>query len=160
MSGELVWKRHLGTELGPCHVMWGHGSSPGLYDDTLILLVDHPARAYLLAVNKSTGETRWRVDREDGIRSYTTPLVLRREGGDELVVNSSHRIESYDPANGKRLWHAGEPVTLAIGIPVYEDGVLYASRGYSSGPYSAIRLGHREARDDITVVWHVPTRAP
>ena len=75
-------------------------------------------------------------------------------------MNSSHRIESYDPINGKLLWHAGERVTLAIGMPVYADGVLYASRRYSSGPYSAIRLGGRGDINDSHVKWHVSTRAP
>ena len=157
MDGELVWKRHLGRDYGPFHVMWGHGSSPALYGDTVILLVDHLARAYMVALDKTTGETAWTVDRGDGIRSYSTPFVLPREGGDELIVNSSHRIESYDPTNGELVWHAGKQVTLAIGMPVHHDGVLYASRGYSSGPYSAIRLGDR---GDVDVVWHVPTRAP
>jgi outer membrane protein assembly factor BamB len=160
MDGDLVWERHLGRDYGPFDVMWGHGSSPALYDGSVILLVDHPARAYMVALDAATGETRWTVDRGDGIRSYSTPLVLRRSAGDELIVNSSHRIESYDPLSGELLWHAGGRVTLAIAMPVEADGVLYASRGYSSGPYSAIRLGGRGDVNATHVKWHVGTRAP
>jgi hypothetical protein len=28
-----------------------------------------------------------------------------------------------------------------VGTPVHDDDVVYASRGYFSGPYMAIRLG-------------------
>lgn len=158
MDGKLVWERHLGRDYAPFHVMWGHGSSPTLYGESIILLCDHPSGAYMVALDVSTGKEIWKVDRGEGIRSYSTPFMLPER--QELIVNSSHRIESYDPTNGELLWHAGERVTLAIGMPVYADGVLYASRGYSSGPYSAIRLGGRGDINDSHVKWHVPTRAP
>ena len=160
MDGKLVWERHLGRDYAPFHVMWGHGSSPALYGNSIILLCDHPSGAYMVALDVATGKEMWKVDRGAGIRSYSTPFVLHSRDRDELIVNSSHRIESYDPINGKLLWHAGERVTLAIGMPVYADGVLYASRGYSSGPYSAIRLGGRGDINDSHVKWHVSTRAP
>ena len=162
MDGKLVWERHLGRDYAPFHVMWGHGSSPALYGNSIILLCDHLSGAYMVALDVSTGKEMWKVDRGEGIRSYSTPFVLQSPDHEqpELIVNSSHRIESYDPTNGKLLWHAGERVTLAIGMPVYADGVLYASRGYSSGPYSAIRLGGRGDINDSHVKWHVPTRAP
>ena len=160
LQGEPQWERHLGREFGSFDVLWGHGSSPALHDGTLFLLVDHPGRAYLLALDAASGETLWKRDRPSGIRSYTTPLVIDGPAGDELIVNSSHRIESYDPDSGELVWHAGGPVTLAIGVPVLGEGVLYASRGYSSGPYSAIRLGGRGDVNPTHVEWHVPTRAP
>ena len=45
-------------------------------------------------------------------------------------------------------------------MPVFHDGVLYASRGYSSGPYLAMRVGGRGDVNESHVVWRVPTRAP
>ncbi len=160
LDGKLLWERHLGREEGPFEVLWGHGSSPALYKDLLILQCDHPMRAYLLGLDKSTGQTRWKTDRPQEVRSYSTPLVIERAEGDELVVNSSHRLESYDPATGKLLWYAGEPTTLAIPMPVFAGGVVYASRGYASGPYQAIRLGGRGDVSQTQVKWFFPTRAP
>jgi outer membrane protein assembly factor BamB len=160
LPGELVWKKDLGRDYAPFDVMWGHGSSPMLHGENVILLCDHPSGAYLVALDKATGKERWKVDRGEGIRSYSTPFLARGLGAEELIVNSSHRIESYDPTDGTLLWYAGEPVTLAIGMPVEAEGVLYASRGYSSGPYSAIRLGGRGDVSESHVKWHVPTRAP
>ena len=141
-EGELVWERHIGRDYAAFDVLWGHGSSPYVYGDTLFLLCDHPAGAYLLALEAATGRERYRIDRGPGVRSYSTPVVVEDPDGiAQLVVNGSHRIEAYAPADGERLWHAGGEVTLAVGMPVFTGGVLYASRGYSSGPYSAIRLG-------------------
>src|SRR5687767_10589634 len=38
MSGKLAWQRNLVTEYGKFDVQWGHGSSPIVYKDTVILL--------------------------------------------------------------------------------------------------------------------------
>ena len=44
MAGKLVWQRHLGKEIAPFDINWGHASSPMLYRDMLILLCDHTTR--------------------------------------------------------------------------------------------------------------------
>jgi outer membrane protein assembly factor BamB len=153
-SGKLVWSRHLGKELGPFEIMWGHGSSPLIYKDTVYLLCDHQGRAYLLAVDKRTGKDRWRVDRGADRRAYSTPFLIPGRSGDELVINSSERVDVFDPATGKLLWSFGEENRVPVPTPVLHDGTLYLSRGYSSSPFLAMRAAERKA------AWEVPTGAP
>ena len=160
MEGKLVWQRHLGKEYSPFEIEWGHGSSPALYRDLLILECDHIPASYLIALDKKTGKEKWKVDRGKGVRSYSTPSVVHGPRGDELIVNASERIDAYDPVTGKLLWYTGEPNRFPIPVPSSENGVLYASRGYRSGPFMAIRLG---GTGDIThthVQWLVATGAP
>jgi outer membrane protein assembly factor BamB len=159
-AGTLVWRRHLGQEISPFTINWGHSSSPALFGDLLILLCDHEPASYLLAVDKRTGKERWKVDRGKGRSSYSTPLVVETSTGPELIVNSSERIDAYDPGTGAFLWHAGDANRFPIPSPVLHDGVLYASRGYRSGPYMAIRPGGRGDVSSSHVVWNVPTGAP
>lgn len=159
-SGAIVWQRHLATENGAFDIQWGHGSSPALHGDLLILLCDQPARSYLLAIDKATGKDRWKADRGKGRASYSTPLIVQGAFGTEVVVNSTERIDGYDAANGTLLWHAGEPSRFAVPTPVFQDGVIYASRGYRSGPYMAFKPG---GRGDVTgshTLWRVATGAP
>ena len=85
---------------------------------------------------------------------------MRGPRGDELIVNSSERIDAYDPKTGKRLWHTGEPNRFPIPVPAYHAGILYTSRGYRSGPYMAIRTGGRGDVSKSHVQWSVPTGAP
>jgi outer membrane protein assembly factor BamB len=160
MEGKPVWQRHLGKEVSAFDIEWGHGSSPTLYRDTLILQCDHNPASYLLALDKKTGKEKWKVDRGKGIRSYSTPAVVRGPNGDELIVNASERIDAYDPATGKHLWYTGEANRFPIPVPASENGVLYASRGYRSGPFMAIRLGGRGDISATHVKWLVPTGAP
>ncbi len=76
MEGREVWKRHLGLEHGSFLTLWGHGSSPALYKNLLILLVDHRPVSYLLALDANTGEQRWKVDRGSDRVSHSTPVVI------------------------------------------------------------------------------------
>lgn len=159
MEGRPVWKRHIGEEYAPFNVRWGPGSSPTMYKEKLFLLCDHQATAYLLALDRHTGKELWKVDRNGG-RSYTTPFVLKGARGDALVINSSERIDAYDPETGKHLWHAGEPNRVPVSTPVYHEGVLYTSRGYRSGPYMAVKTSGRGGIQPSDILWRIPTGAP
>lgn len=160
IAGKVVWQRHLGKEIAPFEINWGHASSPALHGDLLILLCDHEPASYLLALDKRTGKERWKVDRGKGRASYSTPTVIESGGRAELIVNSNERLDAYDPATGEWLWHTGETNRFPIPVPAYHEGVVYTSRGYRSGPYLAIKPG---GRGDITgthVLWRVATGAP
>jgi outer membrane protein assembly factor BamB len=159
-DGSVAWQRHLGKEIGPFDIQWGHGSSPVLYGDLLILLCDHTPASYILALDKHTGKERWKADRGKGRSSYSTPLVIEGSFGTELIVNSSERLDAYDPRTGEFLWHTGESNRFPIPSPVFHDGVIYASRGYRSGPYMAVRPGGRGDVTATSTVWRVPTGAP
>jgi outer membrane protein assembly factor BamB len=153
VDGKQVWTRHLGIEYGPFENLWGHGSSPVLHHDLLILLCDHTSNSYLLALDKHTGKERWKVERGEGRVSHSTPLVVPAPGGDELLVNSSQRIDTYDPANGKLLWHAGSWRQTPIPSAVFNDGTIYMSRGYRNSDYLAIRPGGRGDVTESHIQW-------
>jgi len=160
MDGKAHWQRNLGKEYSPFTIGWGHGSSPTIYRDLLILLCYHNPASYLLAVDKHTGKDKWKVDRGKELLSYSTPTVISGPQGDELIVNSSQRIDAYNPDSGEHLWYTGGDNRFPIPVPSYYDGILYTSRGYRSGPYMAIRPGGRGDISQSHVQWVVPTGAP
>ncbi len=160
MKGKPVWTRHLGRELSKFDVDWGHASSPALYRDRLILPCFQGSFATLLALDTRTGKEVWRVDAEKGLKSHSTPLLIETPQGPELVVNSTERVEAFDPASGKQLWQFLDSNRFAIPMPVHRDGVIYTSRGYRSGPYMAIRAGGRGDVTKSQMLWRVGAGAP
>jgi outer membrane protein assembly factor BamB len=160
MSGKLVWKRNL-TEYGPFSINWGHGGSPIVHKDMLILLCYHGTpSSYILAVNSATGANRWKADRAGSPSSYSTPFVIDTPGGPELVVNSSEGMSGHSLTNGERLWYINETNRFPIPVATQRNGVILTSRGYRSGPFMAIRPGGRGDVAATHVPWKVETGAP
>jgi len=159
-DGTVAWQRHLGKEYSAFDIQWGHGSSPVIFGDSVILLCDHPSASYLLALDKRTGKELWKADRGKGRSSYSTPLIVETSAGAELIVNSSERLDAYDPRNGTLLWHTGDANRFPVPSPVVHEGIIYTSRGYRSGPYMAIKPGGRGDITSTHVLWSVATGAP
>src|SRR5437867_6596894 len=67
LEGNEAWRR----DLGKFHHIWGNASSPVLYADFCILNCGPGERSSLLALEKSTGKTAWKLDVPGG-----------QEGGD------------------------------------------------------------------------------
>jgi outer membrane protein assembly factor BamB len=160
VAGKRVWTKNLAKEYGAFDIQWGHASSPAVYQDSLILLCYHPGTAYLLALDRRTGAVKWKVDKERGIESYSTPIVVEGPSGPELIVNSSVGVESFDPNTGKSLWTYPEVNRFPIPVSMVDNGMLFLSRGYRSSPYMAIRLGGRGDITNSHVAWRVPTGGP
>jgi outer membrane protein assembly factor BamB len=156
LRGRPIWTRHLGREYSPFDINWGHGSSPVLYKDLLILLCEHNSASYLLALDARTGTQRWKADRGKGRASFSTPLVVPGAERDELIINSSDRIDAYDPGTGELLWYADAPRQTPIPSAVFHQGIIYLTRGYRNSPYLALRPGGRGDVSQSHVQWRAP----
>jgi outer membrane protein assembly factor BamB len=160
LAGKLVWKKHLGTTYGPFDINWGHGSSPVVYQNRLILLCYHERGSYLLSLDAKTGSVQWKVDAAPGVTSYSTPLIVDVGDRAEIVVNSSVGVSGHDLATGARRWYIEEPNRFPIPTPTVNDGVIYMSRGYRSSPFMAVRPGGEGNVASSHVPWKVATGAP
>ena len=160
LSGKLVWKKNVAAAYGPFQINWGHGSSPIVHKDRLILLCYHEPASYLLSLNAKTGEVQWKADAAAGQTSYSTPLVVEAATRAEIVVNSSTGVSGHDVTTGARLWHIDEANRFPIPTPVFHDGLIYLSRGYRSSPFLAIRPGGKGDVAATNVAWKVTSGAP
>ncbi|HEX4997723.1 MAG TPA: PQQ-binding-like beta-propeller repeat protein, partial [Terriglobia bacterium] len=159
-DGKLAWKRNL-SEYGSLGINWGHGSSPIVYKDNVILLVyDGSPSSYLLALDSSSGMNRWKHNRDGGVTSYSTPFVMESGGEPELIVNSSEGISGHSLKTGEELWYIREMNRFPIPVATENDGLILTSRGYRSGPFMAIRPGGKGDVSKSHVVWKVETGAP
>jgi outer membrane protein assembly factor BamB len=122
-KGNERWR----LPLGPFNNPNGHGSSPILVNDLLILLCDQDSGSYLLAVDKGSGRVRWKTDRPDVTRSYSTPGVVKRANGvTEIVVPGSYTLASYNAKTGEKLWSIGGLSWQPKSTPVIDGDTVYA----------------------------------
>jgi outer membrane protein assembly factor BamB len=160
LAGKLVWKKNLASTYGPFEINWGHGSSPVVFKDRVILLCYHQPASYLLSLDARSGNVQWKADAPAGQTSYSTPLVVETSGRVEIVVNSSVGVSGHDITTGERLWHFEESNRFPVPTPSFQNGLIYLSRGYRSSPFMAIRPGGKGDIAKTNVAWRITSGAP
>jgi outer membrane protein assembly factor BamB len=121
LEGHKIWEQRI----GPFRDEYGAGSSPVLFDGKVILNQDHDIDSFLIALDCATGKVVWKTRRPDAVRSYSTPIVWSQDGHQELVVGGALRLESYNPANGERLWWLNGLARIVIPTPVASGPMIY-----------------------------------
>jgi outer membrane protein assembly factor BamB len=168
-QGKLVWSRDLGSFT--MRYGWGLGSSPVLYKDLIIQTCDQEVGgSFLIALDKRTGKTAWKTERDEA-SSWSTPYLYLQGARPELVVNATRAIRSYDPGTGKLLWECRGPATsITAPTATSSNGLIFVSSGFIAEqvrPVTAFRPG---AQGDITlkegetksesIAWRQLTAAP
>jgi hypothetical protein len=129
-SGNLLWRKAPGE----FHSVHGFGVAPMLYKDLVILNADQDAPkgkdAYIVALDRKSGEERWRIDRPTKLRSYCPPIVVEAAGKMQMVLTGSKCVASYDPDTGKQIWIIDGPTEQFVSSMVLHDGVLLMTAGF------------------------------
>jgi outer membrane protein assembly factor BamB len=100
-AGEERWR----APLGPFNTFYGMGASPILVDDKVVLSCDQDTNSYLLAVDKNSGRTRWKVERPWVVSGYSTPVLYRPQGGPtQIIIPESFQLTAYRADNGEKVW--------------------------------------------------------
>ena len=127
ISYDLNGKERWRLPLGPFNNTNGHGSSPVLVDDLVVLLCDQDSNSFLIAADKTTGRVRWKTERPDVTRSYSTPCLLKSENGiKELIVPGSYNLVSYNATTGEKLWWITGMSWQPKSTPIVDGNIVYA----------------------------------
>ncbi len=121
-SGKERWK----VPLGPFNNVNGHGSSPIVFGDLVVLVCDQDTGSYMIAVDKKTGRTKWKTARPEVTRSYVTPAVYQPASGPaELIVPGAFQVISYYAATGEKAWWVRGFSWQPKSVPVVDGDRIY-----------------------------------
>ena len=177
--GERLWQRNLGPFVGGR----GSGASPIILGDLVVLANDQEnpnllpenigrpepiapiGESFLIAVDRRTGVTRWKLDRRTGIAAYSTPCVYRHDDGtSELIFTSTaHGITAVDPATGRVQWEIGDLLPeRCVASPTVAPGLVFVGygRGIRGTSYWAVRPGLKSAGTKPTVAYEITQAVP
>ncbi len=122
MSGDLAWEKPI-----PIAKIWfGASSSPIATKDVLLLSHDFHDNSYLLALDKATGDSVWKVllpkvnKQYPNTSSYSTPLVKNNQ----VILHRSWEISGYSIKDGSRLWWLPTS-TSGVSTPIFFQNTLY-----------------------------------
>lgn len=125
LTGKQIWQR----ELGAFNSKFGYAPSPLLYKSFVIIAADNRGGGYIAALDRKTGEIAWRVARP-AVSTYSSPIVAKVGGREQLLISGCDQVSSYDPANGKELWNTPCLAEATCGTIVTTDKLIFASGGY------------------------------
>jgi outer membrane protein assembly factor BamB len=145
----------------------GLAVSPILYKDLLIVPFDGSSsgpdkklgwqkpwdKGLVLAVDKNTGDVKWRGRRGLSRIAHVTPQILSENGRDQLISSAGNVVQGFDLETGRRIWTAensGEGVVPSV---VIGDGLIFVTSGFGDSAIRAIRTGGRGDVTKTHIVW-------
>jgi outer membrane protein assembly factor BamB len=127
-TGKQLWT----MPLGPFTNIYGMGASPVIVGDLLVLACDQSVGSYVMAVEKRTGNVRWKVDRPEAKSGHSTPILWRGiDGKTQIILPGSFLLTSYDAATGRKLWWVGGLSFEMKSTPVIGGDTIYVN-GYGA----------------------------
>lgn len=138
---------------GPFSSVHGYCSCPVLFEDKVIVNGDHDGEAYLVALDRRTGKTLWKVPRENKTRSYSTPIIRTIDGRCQMILSGSKSVASYDPHDGSQHWIIDGPTEQFVASVVYNDGLVFLTAGFPEHHILAIRPDGHGNVTDTHIAW-------
>jgi outer membrane protein assembly factor BamB len=116
-----------------------------------------------VALDCRTGRVRWKTPREVGAPkgfSFSTPLLITVNGGQQLISPGSNVVLALDPGDGKELWRVRYQGYSVIPRPVFGHGLVFVCTGYESPTLLAIRPDGRGDVTETHVAWKARKAVP
>jgi outer membrane protein assembly factor BamB len=169
-TATVIWER---PDLS-CRHYRGPASSPILFENLLMLTFDGVDQQYAAALDKDTGKTVWKTERNtiwsdwdengqpkregDYRKGFCTPLVINVGGTPQLISLGAAAGFSYDPRTGRELWKIQYDGHSSSSRSVYGDGVLYVNTGHGKTSLWAMRPDGEGDVSDTHVLWKFQDR--
>ncbi len=145
MDGNVKWEKDVGTMYK--RNTFGEGSSPVLYDNTLVIVQDHEGDSFITALDKGTGDVLWKTNRNEGT-TWFSPIIVEHDGKAQVITTGTNRVRSYDLATGKLLWDGDGLTRNSIPSPVAAGEYVYLMSGFRGNVLQAVSLA--SASGDIS----------
>lgn len=161
-EGKIQWQRGDPDAV----IQYGPASSPLLWRDLLLLTRDTDEHSVTIALDKRTGDERWRSvrDLDPGVPldGYSTPLVVEFGGRHLLVSNSTTYAAGIDLQTGEEIWHLEHAGKQNIVSPITWRDLIIMVGGPSHGPrfMGALRLDERDGKVEARLAWEAERNRP
>lgn len=165
LDGKVRWKTDIVERFGKDTLFWDHGTSPVLTDKHAIMARMHQGESWLAAFDKATGEIAWKVARNyktpiECDHGYTTPLVIRHDGKEAILVWGAEHVTIHDAANGDVMWSCGNfnpegnKLWPAIATPVIVGDTAVIAYGRNDRDIPRLHGIRLEGKGDVTATNH------
>lgn len=136
LAGKKIWQKEAGA-FNPQRYQYGYAPSPLVYRGTVIVAAEYDGKSFLAAFGREKGNEVWRTPRPNNI-TFSSPVVGKVAGKDQLLISGADEVTSYNPATGKRLWATPGTAAATCGTLVWDGDIVFASGGYPKSETLAV----------------------
>lgn len=133
-DGSRKWTTSLVDDFGGKIPSWGYSESPLVDGDKLIVTPGGKGGA-IVALDKKSGKTIWKSEDLTDNAQYSSVIVADVNGKRQYIQLFMNTLAGVSAEDGKLLWSVEFPEgrTAVIPTPIYHDGHVYFTAGYSAG---------------------------
>jgi outer membrane protein assembly factor BamB len=153
LQGTHLWSRKLGQFEGP----WGTAASPLLVGNLVIQNCDADEDAYLIALDKESGNEVWKAARPNH-RGWSSPILINTGQRDEVVVNGHRGVTAYAPDTGEQLWFCACDAGRGSPTVTPAHGLLFVANGLSGGGVYCVEAGGSGDVTETRRLWFTSRR--
>ena len=131
-NGSVVWNQEM-TDLGGRVPIWGYSESPLVFQD-LVLCTPGGEQGAIVAMDKLTGEIRWRCEELTDMAHYSSIVLMQHGGKTAGVQLLETQLVGIALSDGKLLWSTPWPgSTAVVPTPLVRGNQVYATSSYGAG---------------------------
>ncbi|AMV28671.1 outer membrane biogenesis protein BamB [Gemmata sp. SH-PL17] len=147
LNGKKVWQ----TKVTDYALHQGFGSSPTVFGPLLLVTADNKESGLLAGLDRETGKVVWSRKRPKA-PNYASPIIVKVDGKDQLVLTGCDLVTSLDPLTGKENWEIKGATTECVTSTVTDGKHVFTSGGYPKNHVAAVKI------DGSGVAWENKSR--
>jgi len=179
-TGTSIWERRDLRIYQPVR----QGSSPIVDDRNLYVAFDGTDQQFFVALDKATGRTRWKTDRNvetdweatlrarglssgkpgkpnDNRKSFATATLIDVDGQRQLIAPAAEATIAYAPETGQEIWRVLHPGGFNVSArPIYANGLVYVFTSGLTGYLMGIRPDGTGDVTETHVAWSTTRSTP
>ena len=128
-EGELVWEKSPGSFKS----RHGFHTCPVLFEDSILISgMQDSSDAFLVRMDRASGEVRWKAEIDSPIRSFSVPLVIEAAERNQIVLSGANKTYAFDASSGKGLWQVKGPAEKTVSSLSFDGKHVFVSGGRES----------------------------
>jgi outer membrane protein assembly factor BamB len=142
-DGNLLWERQFGLINSAWNIVpsaeWEFCSSPVIFQDKVIIQADALNTAFVAVLDLYTGNTLWRMERDE-ISGWCTPNIYFDDEKPRIAVNGYKHRGGYDLNTGEEIWRMAGGGDIPVPTPVvWKDLIYFNSAHGRHAPLMAVK---------------------
>ncbi len=157
-TGHVLWEKDLNVvyEIQDADrarnrmPIWGIAAAPLIYGDVVILHIGGRDGACIVALDKKSGDERWKALRDRA--SYSAPILIKQAAKDVVVCWTGDSVAGLDPQTGEVYWRfpfAPSKMPIGISTPVLDRDRLFMTSFYDG----SLMLRLNQDKVSVEKIW-------